>query len=323
MADIDLATLTPRDQDPADSLVVMKEGAPDTMGLVNRMIGLLFAAVGTPATPGAGSLRLFARSVGGRILPSTMGPSGLDSPLQPHIGLNKIAYLSGQNNGTALTTFNIAVGTGLGGATATAKNSANTSLYTAMRGLEYLITTAAATAIAGYRGSAQQFSIGGPSAEIGGFHFVYRWGPATGVATATSRAFCGLVGSTTNQTDTEPSARVNQIGMGWDAADTNIQFMHCDASGPSTKIDLGASFPVPTVDRQEVYEIAMFSPPGTTQSVTYRIRNLRTGAEATGTVTTDIPSTSSLLNHYLHMSVGGTSSIIGVCLFSLYIETDY
>jgi hypothetical protein len=36
MADIDLATLTPRDQDPADSLVVMREGAPDTMGLVPR-----------------------------------------------------------------------------------------------------------------------------------------------------------------------------------------------------------------------------------------------------------------------------------------------
>jgi hypothetical protein len=36
MADIDLSTLTPRDQDPADSLVVMKEGSPDTMGLVPR-----------------------------------------------------------------------------------------------------------------------------------------------------------------------------------------------------------------------------------------------------------------------------------------------
>jgi len=36
MPDIDLSTLTPRDQDPADSLVVMKEGSPDEMGLVPR-----------------------------------------------------------------------------------------------------------------------------------------------------------------------------------------------------------------------------------------------------------------------------------------------
>lgn len=34
MADIDLSTLTPRDEDVADKIVVMKEGAPDTMGLV-------------------------------------------------------------------------------------------------------------------------------------------------------------------------------------------------------------------------------------------------------------------------------------------------
>jgi hypothetical protein len=323
MADIDLATLTPRDQDPADSLVVMKEGAPDTMGLVDKLTALILKAVPIPAAPAAGSLKMFARSVAGRILPATIGPSGLDSPLQPHIGLNRIAWQVSQGDQAAINIFGMPVGNALGGAVATAKATATTNLYTMMRGVEYLITVAATTAIAGYRGVARQFSIGGTAAELGGFHLIYRWGPATGVATTTSRAFCGLVGSVANPTDTEPSARINQIGMGWDAADTNIQFMHGDGTGACTKIDLGASFPVPTVDRQEVYEIAMFSPPGTTQSVTYRIRNLRTGAEATGTVTTDLPTTATLLNPYLHMSVGGTSSVIGVCMFSLYIETDY
>ena len=38
MPDIDLSTLTPRQQDAADSLVVMKEGAPDTMGLLSSLI---------------------------------------------------------------------------------------------------------------------------------------------------------------------------------------------------------------------------------------------------------------------------------------------
>jgi hypothetical protein len=36
MADIDLSTLTPRDQDTNDQIVVMKEGSPDEMGLVPR-----------------------------------------------------------------------------------------------------------------------------------------------------------------------------------------------------------------------------------------------------------------------------------------------
>ena len=174
-----------------------------------------------------------------------------------------------------------------------------------------------------WRGAAQQFSVGSNAAGDGGFHLVCRWGPATGVATATNRAFVGLVASTAAQTDAEPSARVNQCGMGWDAADANIQFIHGDGTGACTKIDLGSGFPVPTTDRTEVYEIAMFSPPGTSQSVTYEITNLNTGAVATGTVTTDLPSATTALNPYGQLSVGGTSSVIGICLFSLYIETDY
>ena len=67
----------------------------------------------------------------------------------------------------------------------------------------------------------------------------------------------------------------------------------------------------------------MFSPPGVTQSVTYRVRNLVTGAEATGTVTTNLPATTTALNPYAYFSVGGTLSVIGICLFSLYVETDY
>jgi hypothetical protein len=282
---------------------------------------LRLPAIVPPTAPAAGGLKMFARNVGGRILPATMGPSGLDSPLQPHLGLNKVYWLAAQGNSTVLSSFAAGGITAFG--TPTAKNWAATSLYTVKRGIEYLVTVAATTAIAGFRGAAQQFSIGGTAAELGGFHYICRWGPATGVATATNRAFVGFWASTAAATDVEPSSRTNQVGMGWDAADANISFIHNDGSGVSTKIDLGASFPVPTVDRQEVYELAMFSPPGTSQTVTYRIRNLRTGAEASGQVTTDLPSTSTGLNPYAHISVGGTSSVIGFCLFGLYIETDY
>lgn len=54
----------------------------------------------------------------------------------------------------------------------------------------------------------------------------------------------------------EPSAYKNIIGMGWDLTDTNIQFMHNDHLGTATKIDLGPSFPKPTADRSQVYEIS-------------------------------------------------------------------
>jgi hypothetical protein len=48
-----------------------------------------------------------------------------------------------------------------------------------------------------------------------------------------------------------------------------------------------------------------------------------TGAVATGTVTTDLPSTTTALNPYSAFSSGGATAVIGICLFSLYVETDY
>jgi hypothetical protein len=281
---------------------------------------LRLPAIATPTAPAAGGLKLFGRSVGGRLLPAAIGPSGLDTSLQPHLARNKIAYALPTGNATTVNTLGISISAA---GTATSKNWAATNRYTKMRGVEYLVTTASASALSGFRGGAAQFTVGSNAAGDGGFHFVCRWGPATGVATATTRAFVGMNTSTGAGTDVEPSSRTSQCGMGWDAADTNIQFMHNDASGVSTKIDLGPGFPIPTADRAQVYEIAMFSPPGTTQSVSYEITDLVTGAVATGTVSTDLPSPTTGLNPYAAFSVGGTSSVIGICLFSLYVETDY
>jgi hypothetical protein len=151
---------------------------------------------------------------------------------------------------------------------------------------------------------------------------VCRWGAATGVATATNRAFVGMANTTAAPTDVEPSSITNMCGMGWDAADTNIQFMH-RGTGAVTKIDLGASFPVPTTDRTKSYEVAIFSPPGTTQSLQYEVSDLGTGAKATGTITTNLPTTSTLLAPRGWMSVGGTSSVIGIAIMGLYLESDY
>lgn len=281
---------------------------------------LRLPAIAAPTAPAADGIKLFGGSVGGRLMPEVRAPVGRERALQSFLGQSKVSFIQPNGNGTVVSAVGLALTTG---GTATAKNWASTNLYTKMRGIEYLVTTAALTAVATWRGAAQQFTIGSNAADDGGFHYVCRWGPATGVATSTSRAFVGLFASVTLLTDAEPSSRLNFVGMGWDAADTNIQFMRNDGSGTATKIDLGASFPVPTTDRAEVYEIAMFSPPGTTQSVTYEVTNLNTGAVATGTVNTDLPSTTTALNVYGAHSVGGTSSVTGICLFGIHIETDY
>lgn len=186
--------------------------------------------------------------------------------------------------------------------------------------LDYLVTTASTSAVAGYRGTLGQVTVGGPAADEGGFRFGQVWGPATGVATTTHRCFMGLTNNIGAPTDVQPSTVVNCCGMGWDAADANIQMIFNDGSGTATKVDLGSSFPVPTVDRTSLYKLEMFSPKGTTQAVYWRVTDLVSGAVATGVQTTDLPSTTTLMQPRGWMSVGGTSSVIGIALVGIYID---
>lgn len=278
---------------------------------------LRLPAISTPTVPSAGGLKMFGRTISNRVMPAFMGPSGLDTAVQPLLGRNRVAAVWPQGNGTVLAAWGITL-TATG--TATAANVATTNTHTWMKRLDYLVTTAATTAVAGWRYSAAQFGRGN-AAGRGGFTFICRWGPATGVATATNRAFVGMTNSTAAPTDVNPSTLTNMFGMGWDAADSNIQFMHNDGAGAATKIDLGASFPRPTADRTEAYELAMFCAPNGSE-IHYEVTNLATGAAATGTVSTDIPSTTTLVAPRGWMSVGGTSSVIGITLMGLYIETD-
>jgi hypothetical protein len=204
--------------------------------------------------------------------------------------------------------------------TATAASIATTNLVSYTPRLEYLVTVAATTAVAGFRGVSNVVSVGGPSAGLGGFAFVGRWGPATGVATTTNRAFFGLANVTSAPTDVEPSTTINCIFMGWDAADANIQIMTNDGVGTCTKTDLGAAFTVPTTDRTALYELSLYSPKGTTQSVAWLVTNLVSGATASGTITTDMPTTTTLLAPRGWISVGGTSSVIGIGVNSMVLD---
>jgi hypothetical protein len=273
-----------------------------------------------PSVPSAGRGHLYAKDIGGRVMPKWIGPSGIDFPLQPHVGVNKISWWQAAGNSTTITAIGAGSLTATG--TATTANVATTNIHTYARRVEFLVTTAATTAVAGWRNPTAMWSIGAAIAGQGGFHHITRWGPATGVATTTNRAFVGMTNSTAAPTDVEPSSITNMCGMGWDAADTNIQFMYRGA-GAVTKVDLGANFPVPTADRTKLYEIVMFALPGTTQSLSYRVVDLGTGATATGTITTGLPTTTTLLTPRGWMSVGGTSSVIGIAMVSVYVETDY
>ena len=284
-------------------------GSPDPLDL----------SASDPATPAADTVRIFGRKFSGRMLPAFKEPSGNAAIMQPSLARNKVAYVQPNGGSTVIGAVGLALAaTG----TATAAGISTTNVHTSLRRIDYLVTTASATAVAGFRSASAQF-FRGQSKGLGGFHFVCRWGPATGVSTPTKRAWVGLRSATAAPTDVQPSSLVNAIGMGWDSGDSNIQIMHNGASGTATKIDLGASFPIPTTDRTNVYEVALFCPPNGSY-VDWEVNDLNptNPVSVTGRITTNLPAATTLLAPVGYCSAGGTSSVIGISLVSLYIETN-
>lgn len=272
----------------------------------------------SPGTPAASTVRVFGRSVGGKMFPAFVGPSGLDSAMQASFARNKIAQYSPQPGATGLTATGQAIAA-VG--TATAKTPASTNLYTQTKGIEFLVTVAATTAVAGWRSSAAAYWRGN-AAGFGGWFYVARFGVATGPSTATTtlRSFTGF-GNNAAPTDVNPSSLLNMCGMGIDASDSNWQWMTNDGTGTATKTDLGANFVRNNTDRNKVFEVAMFCAPNGSE-IFYEITDLGTGSVATGSSTTDLPVNTTFLAQKGYASVGGTSSVVGYMLSSLYIETD-
>jgi hypothetical protein len=301
--------------DTADASLVQ----PSDWNADHTVVGGVDLPLETVTAPAANNVRLFGRKVGGRMMPAFVEPSGLDTALQPSLARNKVAWWTAVGNGTGVSQLGMAANT-VG--TATTASVATTNLHTAMRRLDYLVTTASTTAIALLQtgtGSANQFFRG--TGGLGGFHAVFRFGGATGMATSTHRFYAGFT-SISTITDIEPSARDNIIGAGYDSTDANWQIMHKTGTGAVTKINLGASFPRQSADRSKMYDLALFCAPGGS-SVFYEFTDLDTGAVATGEISTNLPGATTLIRGVIAASVGGTSSVIGISLVSLYIETDY
>jgi hypothetical protein len=282
--------------------------------------------------PIAGTLQLYAKNIGGRMMLKHLGPSGVDTPLQPFLGMNRCAMVQAISGIATLQYFGMPALTAVG--TLTLATSAITNRYAGMQKADVLVGTAATNALASLRGAQALYFLGN-AAGMGGFFFVMRGGPATGCTNTASNFFMGI-GPTTAPTAAEPSTVSQMIGIGYDGADTQLTFM-CKNSGTVVKTALNttnfpvASFPlsankaVPTTDRTDMYELVLFAAPNS-PIINWRATDLITGAQWSGSVTAGTnagPAVNTALYPLIKSSSMATSSIIGVTLASLYIETDF
>ena len=273
----------------------------------------------TPTAPAADKVKVFGRNVGGRMMPAFIGPSGLDSSLQPSFARNAIAYARAIGNSITISTEGIAWT--VAGANQAAAAVGTSNIQIAMRRVNYNVATAATTSVASFRSAALQFFRGAAGGKLGGFHFICRFGPSLGAAANTTRTgFVGFTSLATAPANVNPSTVANVLGVGCDATDKTYQIMHKTGTGAVTKIDTGIT--KSAADYTEMYELAMFSAPGGTE-VNFEFTNLGTGVVFKHTANTNLPAATQLLAPVGCYAVGSSNSAIGIAFSSLYIETDY
>lgn len=148
----------------------------------------------------------------------------------------------------------------------------------------------------------------GNAAGIGGFLWV--GGFRLNLVTATTRVFAGLKDSTAVLTATaDPSAALDTLYFGCNAADANLSVCSNDNVGTATCATLGASFPCHTSGA--AYDVAFWAPPNNS-GVRYWIRRLVTGAEASGTIAADLPRNTVQLGWDLWANTGSTASAVQI-----------
>ncbi len=123
------------------------------------------------------------------------------------------------------------------------------------------------------------------TALSGGFYFKGRAG-VNELWVSGWAQFHGLRNALTNPAGgTAPSAFVDCAGIGYDAADANLQVMTNDNAGTCTKNDLGASFAIAT---KQMYDYELWCFPNSA-TLYYRVVNLLNNAVATGSIASNTP----------------------------------
>lgn len=290
-------------------------------GLVGKLA--LHAVNAEPAAPPADTGYLYSGLIAGRVVPKWVGPAGVDYPLQPHIGVNNVRGWRGGATATA-TTFALQVGsmpyTSASPTAPTLPGLASTNLLTQIAGRSVISTGATAGALAYIRSNLSQVWRGN-AAGLGGFFVVFRFA-VTGTLQAGLRCFAGLVDVIANPTNINPvtTATPGGIGLAIAANTGNWSLVNNITGTARTALDLGASF---AINNTHLLELALFCAPNSS-SISYRVRNLSTGAAAvSGTLTTNIPANTSFLAPSVWITNNATAAAQTLDFVSCYVETDY
>jgi len=263
----------------------------------------------------ANQVLVYSKSIAGRMMPKWIGPSGVDTPFQASIGFNGVRQVTpgtGTTAATAMTVFGTAF-------TSTGTQSqiaitAGTSVKNKMRMVGMATSTTAGNVVGNITPNYE--------AKIdGGFFFSIRFGVG-GTIVSGQRQFHGLWSNITLATNNDPTTSTTaKVGIGYALTGTVGNWEICMASGTAamTAVDLGSTNFL--VNNTGVYELVLFCPPA--GNIGYRVTNLENAFTQSGTLTTNPPTSSTVLAVQNWITNNATGAAATMLINKWYLESDY
>lgn len=285
------------------------------------------ANASAPASPAADNVTIFCTEIANRAMPAFVGPSGLDTALQPLLARNKVAFWNPPGNATtapgvfgmgALTVVSNA------GSTFTTRTVATTNVLTRIKRVAVVSTNTSGT-LGSLRDPQAQYTTGTGSG-LGGFHFITRFATSDASTVSGARAFVGLTSATNAPTNVDPATLTNCIGVAQLSGDATQWYLVYGGSSAQTAIALGTGLGAPTLTNT-AFELSLFSSPSANGVVHYEVLNIGSGVKVTGTLTPgtpglQTPANTTLLAPRLWRTNNATGAVVGLDIISIYIETD-
>jgi lysophospholipase L1-like esterase len=273
-----------------------------------------------PGAPASGT-RLISFD-GGAVTPGWVDASNQRYRVQRHIGTQKITEIRATPAQTALEIRGIAAAgvTVLNNATTTA--TLVTPTFTTFFGHIHRVrvaSTAVAGSAGGLRTNVAYWTISNV-ANVGGFELVVRAG--INAFTANNRLFVGMSATTGALTaGSDPSTYTNMFGFAANSAQSNYYFMHNDAAGAATQINLGPNFPCQT-SATDFYEFRLYTVPGVI-GVKYSLERVNTGHSTSGYVNTDLPAAGTALAIQIHHGNGVSAAAVSTDIEAVTMQMKH
>lgn len=284
-----------------------------------------YAAISNPSAPSSGYLRIFAKSIAGRVMPKWIPPSGVDNPMQPALfGNNIVTYMpSSSTNGGTATLGGLGVSWTAGGTVSHPTPSAG--MYTQMRRTQYsnVVTTTNQTLGIISTASGLPSFWRGNSAGMGGFFFFCRFGIELKPAD-TVRLFVGLTSLATAMTATDVSSNTGDFcGIAHDTADgANVLWFITRDNTTTHKTSISGA----TLAAGQGFDFYMFCKPNDS-TIYYRLDDINAGTTLVDTSeTNNVPRNTIFMGPQITMSNGTanvTVTTVALSINRVYIESDH